>query len=734
MVKKLSQLVLLLILILISFLFYLSVFGLETKRFNDDIKSTISSKYKNIELELNSVKIFFNFKELNFFINSKNPSIVFNKNKLSFKDVSTHISAKSIINQEFNLNNIKIVTKKNNIKDLIDLLKNFKNTKEIFLLNKSLKKGTIEAELILNFKKDGNISNDYSINGEVKNAEIKLLKGDRIKDINFRFKVKKDLYLINNSTINFKKLTLTSKNISIKNKEKFQIFEGDISVPESGANLELLKIFFKNSLQNNGIKSIKFNAENNFYFKLTKKFKISDLKINSIIDLKNLDYETNIFKDIFINYKDKVQLQDHKIKLALEKDNISIIGEGKINIDNTLDKMKYEISSKKKDYKFKVSLDLINLPIQFKKFVNYEKKEKKNSSLLFNGLFKSNGEYFFENINFIEDKNILKIRNFNMTKNLRVKSVDNIELNFISLDDKVNNLTLQRKKNNYILSGKAFDANKIIEEILFSESEGETFEIFDNLNSNFKINIQEVFIDEINYLKNLTSDLQFKKNKIVNLNLNALFEDDKKLSFTINTNEQNEQIITFYAANAKPIVKKYKFIEGFEGGSINFNSTKKNKVTNAELKIDDFRLKKLPVFVKILTLASLNGIADLLSGDGIKFDELDMKFNKKKKVTNIEELYAIGPDISLLLDGYVDGDKLVSLKGTLVPAAEINKLISAIPVIGDLLVGKKPGEGIFGVSFKVKGPPKDLKTTVNPIKTLTPRFITRTLEKIKKTN
>jgi len=38
------------------------------------------------------------------------------------------------------------------------------------------------------------------------------------------------------------------------------------------------------------------------------------------------------------------------------------------------------------------------------------------------------------------------------------------------------------------------------------------------------------------------------------------------------------------------------------------------------------------------------------------------------------------------------------------------------------------------VSFKIKGPPEDLDTTVNPIKTLTPRFITRTLEQIKKTN
>jgi len=76
--------------------------------------------------------------------------------------------------------------------------------------------------------------------------------------------------------------------------------------------------------------------------------------------------------------------------------------------------------------------------------------------------------------------------------------------------------------------------------------------------------------------------------------------------------------------------------------------------------------------------------------------------------------------------------KLVSLKGTLVPATTINRTISSIPLIGDLLVGKKVGEGVFGVSFKIKGPPKDLKTKVNPIKTLTPRFITRTLEKIKK--
>ena len=98
----------------------------------------------------------------------------------------------------------------------------------------------------------------------------------------------------------------------------------------------------------------------------------------------------------------------------------------------------------------------------------------------------------------------------------------------------------------------------------------------------------------------------------------------------------------------------------------------------------------------------------------------------------IHEIYSIGPAISIMMEGYVESKKWISLKGTLVPATTINRSISSIPLLGDLLVGKKVGEGVFGVSFKIKGPPKNLKTTVNPIKTLTPRFITRTLEKIKK--
>ena len=143
-------------------------------------------------------------------------------------------------------------------------------------------------------------------------------------------------------------------------------------------------------------------------------------------------------------------------------------------------------------------------------------------------------------------------------------------------------------------------------------------------------------------------------------------------------------------------------------------------------------MQEVPALAKLLTLASLQGIADLLTGEGIRFSDFEMTYTNSDNMIEIEELYAIGPAISILMDGYVKTNELISLRGTLVPATTINRTISSIPLIGNILVGKKVGEGVFGVSFKIKGPPGNLETTVNQIKTLTPRFITSTLEKIKK--
>ena len=125
-------------------------------------------------------------------------------------------------------------------------------------------------------------------------------------------------------------------------------------------------------------------------------------------------------------------------------------------------------------------------------------------------------------------------------------------------------------------------------------------------------------------------------------------------------------------------------------------------------------------------------MVDAISGEGLSFERLEMSIDKTEQILNLKELYAIGPSVSILMEGYVDSRTgLVSLRGTMVPAKTLNKFLSKLPLVGDILIPKEIGEGLFGISFKMKGMPDEIKTTVNPIKTLTPRFIQKALKKSK---
>ena len=264
------------------------------------------------------------------------------------------------------------------------------------------------------------------------------------------------------------------------------------------------------------------------------------------------------------------------------------------------------------------------------------------------------------------------------------------------------------------------------------ENTNNIFERFENINANISVELNNIFIDKNSKLTNLVGEILLKKNDVISAEIRSKINNKNDFSLSIKTNSRDEKVTNLFIEEPEPFIKNYKFIKGFTEGKLSYGSIEKNNETKANLKIFDFKVQDVPVLAKLLTLASLQGIADILTGEGIRFNEFEMNYESNQSLTNINEMYAIGPAISILMEGYIDRNKLTSLRGTLVPATTINKTISKIPLLGDILVGKKVGEGVFGVSFKIKGPPKDLKTSVNPIKTLTPRFITRTLEKLKK--
>ena len=735
MIKKIIKYFLYFLILIFIGISYLSYFGIETKRFNQFIKNEVLKVNAQTSIEIKDVKILLNISNFSIDLKTNEPNLVFKNKKIKLKNIKTNFSLGSFLKKEFAIKNVVISTKENNLKDVVSLARVYQNSPELFIFNKMIKNGTLVTDINLNFNDKGKINRDYSIKGSVKKANLRLLNKQVIKNINLSFDIKDNKYLINDSKFEFNQIKLLSNKIKIANLNKYFLIKGDLKNPESLFSSELLSVFFKNNFEKLGFKNLNFSSDSSFSFRLNNKFKLSDINIKSKINLKELEYKLHNLKlkSYIPNYKGLLKLNDHKIILDFNKDQISFTGSGKLFIDKISDKIDYDIFFKDGDYIFNTKIAINNNPLLIK-FLNYNKEKNKKSSLEAKGLFKKNKSLIIDRILFEESENKILLEGVSLNENLKINYLNNLELDVLNGKEKYNKISLKKNKKNYEFKGKIFDASNLIEQILESNNNEGVSSIFNDFNSNISVKIDKTYIDKVSYINNLTGSINFTKNKINKLNLESNFSNNQKLTLTINTNKNKERIISLFSSYPKPLVKRYKFIKGFEDGVLDFQSIKKNNTSKSVLIIDNFKVKEVPVLAKLLTLASLQGIADLLTGEGIRFTDFEMTFSNKDKLMTIDEIYAIGPAISIMMSGYIESEKLVSLRGTLVPATTINRTIASIPLIGNILIGKKSGEGVFGVSFKIKGPPKNLKTTVNPIKTLTPRFITRTLEKIKKNN
>ena len=733
MVKRIIQITLFLLLLSIIFFTYLSIYGVSTNKFNSLISEKISERDKNLEINLNDIKIFLDIYKLNFELKTNDPKVFFKNKEIKIKSISTDLPLQNLFSKKINLKEIKILTYKNRIQNLIEVIRGYKNNPQLFFLNKVIKNGFIEMEGKINFNEDGSIRSNYLIDGNIEDLKIELLNNNIVEDINLSFLIREKDYLIYNLSSLYQSLKIKSNQIKIIDNRDSYNFEGDISNLESKIDLSKFSAFLNKDIRGIIKDELIISSNNKFSFKLNKNIKISDIIIQSKISLEELQYSNDLFKRFFPGYKKNVKFENNSIIIDYNNGDYQINGKSKININGDLDDTNYSFKKIKKDFFYNFNFELINSAVNFK-ILNYTKNKGDKSSLELSGNYSVTKNINLEKIKFTHDKNFINIKNVKINRNKKIKSIDNIKVNVFNNNDKLSKLDIKKNKKDYVINSQIFDGTKLIDEILFSKEEGNFFEIFDNLNSNILIKIDTAYLSKDDYLKVLNTKITIKNNQIFDLNLLSKFPNNEEFKVSIRTNQNKEKITTVYTNYAKPLVKKYKFIKGFDGGALDFYSVSKDKNTNSNLKLYDFKLNEVPALTKLLTLASLQGIADLLSGEGIRFNEFEMKFNNDKGSMTIEEIYSLGPSISILMDGYVQKDGLLSLRGTMVPATTINKVIGSIPIIGDILVGKKAGEGVFGVSFKIKGYPKDLKTTVNPIKTLTPRFITRTLEKIKKSN
>ena len=287
-----------------------------------------------------------------------------------------------------------------------------------------------------------------------------------------------------------------------------------------------------------------------------------------------------------------------------------------------------------------------------------------------------------------------------------------------------------QNNNKIIIKGNKFDASNLAK--IFTDS-GEK-NIFSKLNESIEISFKNIKVPLSDELQNFNLIGTIEKGKFTKISSKGDFGDNNFLDITMKKSKNSDKkYLEIYSDLAQPLLTEYSFFKGLVGGKLFFTSEIDGSKSNSILKIENFKVSNAPDLVKLLSLADLSGLADLAEGEGLSFDILEIDMEKNQRFLKLNEILALGPSISVLMEGYQDEEGLTSLRGTLVPAKTLNKMISKIPVIGDIVIPKQVGEGLFGISFKIKGPKGKAKTTINPIRTLTPRFIQKILDKNKNT-
>jgi hypothetical protein len=153
------------------------------------------------------------------------------------------------------------------------------------------------------------------------------------------------------------------------------------------------------------------------------------------------------------------------------------------------------------------------------------------------------------------------------------------------------------------------------------------------------------------------------------------------------------------------------------------NDAEPRRPITGHAEISEYRLVRQSALVRLLTIATLTGLADALTGEGFQMYKFIGDFTKTGGRIDIPLARTYGPSLGLTATGFLDYDTdKVDIRGTVVPAYALNSLIGQIPLVGYLLTGGE-GSGMFAVVYSATGKLSEPTIIVNPLSALAPGFL-----------
>ena len=703
-----------------SLILILSTIGIETNKFNKLVTEK-ASQDKNISLKLETIKFKINPKEFSLFLETQNPKIKYRDLLMPVNNIKVYVDFLSFFRADLIINKINLLSGELSIIQISKLSSIIKPSTFKSLLNNKIKEGKLISEIEIFLKDDGSIK-DFIVKGTIRNLKVELFNNINLKKTNLSFFADKNDILIKNIFGFLEEIKISDGDIRLNLENGIKLnsnFNSKIDLSDQVTKKYI--DFFKKYDVIKGLRTIKADLNNNFSIEFDNTYKVKDYNYNINGKLQKIKFELlSPIKNNFIFEEIKnIYFSDLRMKTSFKPNAIKISGDGKYSFDesNFLDinlenNFNNEILNLKLDFDYikNIQLDLINY-----------KKPQNSVANIFLVLKKKKDDIIINELNFKEENNSIKIQDLNFNNNTL--------LSFKKIEVKTANNDFGIEKGKKIkIKGTKFDATNLVK--VFNKSSKE--KIFSKINSAIEIDFKNINVPMSEKLENFKLIGEIKKGQFVKISSKGDYGNNNFLDISMTRNKNdNKKYLEIYSDLTQPLLSEYSFFKGLSEGKLIFTSVIDGTKSNSKLKIENFKVINAPGMIKLLSLADLGGLADLAEGEGLSFDILEISMEKNKNFLKLNEILALGPSLSVLMEGYQDESGLTSLRGTIVPAKMLNKMISKIPVIGNIVIPKEVGEGLFGISFKMKGPKGNIKTTINPIKTLTPRFIQKVIERNK---
>lgn len=124
------------------------------------------------------------------------------------------------------------------------------------------------------------------------------------------------------------------------------------------------------------------------------------------------------------------------------------------------------------------------------------------------------------------------------------------------------------------------------------------------------------------------------------------------------------------------------------------------------------RIQGAPALAELLSAVSVVGLLEQMNGEGLAFNNGEVRFILTPKAVEITQGSAVGASLGISFAGlYLNGSDQIDLQGVISPIYLVNG-------VGQILTRK--GEGLFGFNYRLTGTTGAPDVAVNPLSVLTP--------------